>query len=103
MVYLGGVAPAADASEHLKSRVDVDLLVNNAGIGAAGEIGVTTLDAWRRALDVNLWDVIHGRHRFVPGMRARRRGHVLNVASAAGLMSPPSMGATRPIELGPSR
>src|SRR5262249_20611471 len=37
--------------------------------------------------------VIHGCHQFVPGMRARRRGHVLNVASAAAFASAPSMGA----------
>lgn len=72
---------------------DVNLLVNNAGIGAAGEVGVTPLDTWRRTIDVNLWGVIHGCHYFVPGMRARRHGHVLNVASAAALASLPGLGA----------
>lgn len=81
----------AAAAERLVGPID--LLVNNAGIGAAGEIGTIDLGAWRRAVDVNLWGVVHGCHYFVPGMRARRRGHVLNVASAAAFGSAPSMGA----------
>jgi short-subunit dehydrogenase len=71
----------------------VDLLINNAGIGAAGPVGVAALETWRHTIDVNLWGVILGCHHFVPAMRARGRGHVLNVASAAALVSPPGMGA----------
>jgi short-subunit dehydrogenase len=72
---------------------EVDLIVNNAGIGVGGEVGVVSLDAWRRTIDVNLLGVVYGCHYFVPGMRARRRGHVLNVASAAAFGSAPTMGA----------
>lgn len=71
------------AAEAARLIGPVDLLVNNAGIGAAGHIGEVPLEAWRRTIDVNLWGVIHGCHYFVPAMRARGRGHVLNVASAA--------------------
>jgi NAD(P)-dependent dehydrogenase (short-subunit alcohol dehydrogenase family) len=85
------VAGLAAEAERLAGPID--LLVNNAGIGAAGQIGTIGLDAWHRAVDVNLWGVVHGCHFFVPGMRARRRGHVLNVASAAAFGSAPSMGA----------
>lgn len=76
------------------SRIgEVDLVVNNAGIGSAGEIGVAALADWRRTIEINLLGVVHGCHYFVPGMRARRRGHVLNVASAAAFGSAPTMGA----------
>ena len=81
------------ASESARLAGDIDLLVNNAGIGAGGQIGLAPLETWQRAVDVNLWGVIHGCHYFVPGMRARRRGHVLNVASAAAFGAAPSMGA----------
>jgi NAD(P)-dependent dehydrogenase (short-subunit alcohol dehydrogenase family) len=83
------VARLADAATSLVG--DVDVVVNNAGIGAAGPVGVAPLAAWQRVIDVNLWGVIHGCHYFVPAMRARRRGHVLNVASAAGLVSAPGL------------
>lgn len=63
---------------------EVDVLANNAGAVAGGLVGQVPLSDWRWSLDVNLWGVVHGCHAFVPGMRARRRGWVLNVASAAG-------------------
>lgn len=74
-------ALAARASELAGA---VDLIANNAGVVAGGLVGEVPLEDWRWTLDVNLWGAIHGCHAFVPGMRARRRGWVLNVASAAG-------------------
>ncbi|HSP81498.1 MAG TPA: SDR family NAD(P)-dependent oxidoreductase [Myxococcaceae bacterium] len=70
----------------------VDLVVNNAGIACAGEVGRLPLEDWKHALDVNLWGVIHGCHYFVPLLRRQGTGHVLNIASAAGLLSAPYMG-----------
>lgn len=65
----------------------VDLLVNNAGVACSGEVGQLPLAEWRRVLDVNLWGVIHGCHTFVPRLRRQGAGHILNIASAAGLLS----------------
>ncbi|WP_375769571.1 SDR family NAD(P)-dependent oxidoreductase [Archangium gephyra] len=65
----------------------VDLLVNNAGVLCAGEVGRMPLSDWKRVLDVNLWGVIHGCHYFVPLLRKQGAGHILNIASAAGLIS----------------
>lgn len=70
----------------------VDLLVNNAGVAAAGFVGEAPLDLWEWALAVNLRGVIHGCHAFVPRMKAQRRGWILNVASSAGIVSMPEMG-----------
>lgn len=65
----------------------VDLLVNNAGVACGGEVGQLPLAEWKRVLDVNLWGVIHGCHTFVPRLRQQGSGHILNIASAAGLIS----------------
>jgi NAD(P)-dependent dehydrogenase (short-subunit alcohol dehydrogenase family) len=65
----------------------VDLLVNNAGVACGGTVGDMPLAEWRRVLDVNLWGVIHGCHVFVPRLKQQRSGHILNIASAAGLVS----------------
>jgi NAD(P)-dependent dehydrogenase (short-subunit alcohol dehydrogenase family) len=62
----------------------LDVLVNNAGVGLAGGFLDTSLEDWEWILGINLWGVIYGCHYFVPKMVARRRGHVVNVASAAG-------------------
>jgi NAD(P)-dependent dehydrogenase (short-subunit alcohol dehydrogenase family) len=69
----------------------VDLVVNNAGVAVAGNVGDVPLDDWRWIMGVNLWGVVYGCHVFAPRLRAQGRGHILNVASAAGLLNPPGM------------
>jgi NAD(P)-dependent dehydrogenase (short-subunit alcohol dehydrogenase family) len=71
----------------------VDLVVNNAGVASGGAVGESSLDDWRWTIDVDLWGVIHGCHVFLPLLKKQGSGHVLNVASAAGLLSAPNMGA----------
>jgi NAD(P)-dependent dehydrogenase (short-subunit alcohol dehydrogenase family) len=79
------------ASECERVLGGVDLVVNNAGVAVAGEVGKLPLGEWKRVLDVNLWGVIHGCHSFVPLLRRQGSGHVLNISSAAGLLSAPFM------------
>lgn len=70
----------------------VDVLVNNAGIGSAGRFLDTSLETWRKVLDVNLMGVIHGCKVFLPAMVARGRGgHVVNLSSLAGYFAPADM------------
>lgn len=71
----------------------VDVLINCAGVAAAGRVGEMPIEDWRWLLDANLHGVIHGCHVFVPKLRAQKSGFVLNVASAAGIASLPLMGA----------
>jgi NAD(P)-dependent dehydrogenase (short-subunit alcohol dehydrogenase family) len=71
----------------------LDLIVNNAGVCSAGPIGELSIADWRWTLDVDLFGVIYGCHAFVPLLRRQGHGHVLNVASAAGLLSLPDMAA----------
>ncbi|MFT3926746.1 MAG: SDR family NAD(P)-dependent oxidoreductase [Myxococcales bacterium] len=75
------------------SRVNaVDVLINNAGIGAAGRFLEASLETWRKTLDINLMGVVHGCRVFVPAMVARGQGgSVVNVASVAGLVGMPDM------------
>jgi NAD(P)-dependent dehydrogenase (short-subunit alcohol dehydrogenase family) len=66
----------------------VDLVVNNAGY-----VGELPIEDWRWTIEVDLFGVINGCHVFVPIMRSQGHGHILNVASAAGLLNGPMMGA----------
>ena len=71
----------------------IDLIANNAGIAIGGPFDEISIEDWRWAVDINLWGVIYGCQAAVPKMRAQGRGYIINVASAAGLLAPPSMSA----------
>lgn len=72
----------------------VDLLFNNAGVGHAGGVLDTALEEWRRLLNVNVMGVVHGLHAFLPRMQEQATAaHIVNTASAAGLIAPPFLGA----------
>jgi len=73
----------------------VHLLFNNAGVaGGGGYLWESRLKDWKWILGVNLMGVVHGIRSFVPLMLAHGgEGHVVNTASAAGLVSSPLMGA----------
>ncbi len=71
----------------------LDLLANNAGVSAGGEAAAMCLDDWQFVLDVNLYGPILGCQTFIPWLIENPgRGHILNTASLAGLISAPGMG-----------
>ncbi|HEX4961579.1 MAG TPA: SDR family oxidoreductase [Thermoanaerobaculia bacterium] len=63
----------------------LDYLFNNAGLAAVGEAQSLPLEHWKRVLDVNLWGVIHGATAAYARMVRQGSGHIVNVASLAGL------------------
>ena len=69
----------------------VDILVNNAGIAIGAAVGDVPLEQWRTIVDINFWGMLYGCHEFIPKMKAQGGGHIMNVASAAGLLSLISM------------
>jgi NADP-dependent 3-hydroxy acid dehydrogenase YdfG len=66
-----------------------DILVNNAGIPGGGDFMEVTHEQIDRVIDTNLASVLHATRAFLPGMMARGRGHVINVASLAGRFATP--------------
>jgi NAD(P)-dependent dehydrogenase (short-subunit alcohol dehydrogenase family) len=71
----------------------VHLLFNNAGVGSGGFVWENTDADWQWVLGVNVWSVIHGVRIFTPLMRQHGEpAHIVNTASAAGLVSAPNMG-----------
>ena len=72
----------------------LDLLVNNAGICASGEIGQAPLEDFQQVIDVNLSGVLYGCHTMIPWLQETAPGgHIVNVSSVAGVLSVPAMGA----------
>jgi short-subunit dehydrogenase len=71
---------------------ELDLLINNAGIGRTVNLKNMNLENWNKVLQTNLWSVIYALKVFLPHMIERKSGHIVNVASMAGIF-----GSTEPI------
>ncbi|WP_433679170.1 SDR family NAD(P)-dependent oxidoreductase [Nocardia sp. CA-119907] len=72
----------------------VDVIVNNAGVGLIGGFLDTTVEDWEWLVSINLMGVVHGCSAFIPAMIERGHGgHVVNLASAAGLLANPQLSA----------
>jgi len=69
----------------VSARGAAHVLVNNAGCAAAGLFQETSLDEWRRVIDVNLTGTFLCTQRVLPAMLAAGEGRVVNIASTAGL------------------
>ena len=69
----------------------LDLLVNNVGVATGGRIDVESMSDWERVVDINLLGVARGCHTVTPMFKAQKSGHIVNVASLAGLVHGPGM------------
>ncbi len=65
----------------------VDILINNAGVGMTAEIRDMDIQDWEWIMGINLWGAIYTLHYLLPHMTGRGSGHIINVASAVGLVS----------------
>jgi len=70
----------------------IDVLVNNAGYGLLGAVEESTADEVRRLYDTNVFGLLHVTRAVLPGMRARRAGHVINISSLGGVQSSAGFG-----------
>ena len=77
----------------LQAHGRVDALVNNAGVFLAAALADTTLEDFRRVLDVNVTGVFLGMRALGSGMCERGAGSIVNVSSVAGLMGSPYLAA----------
>lgn len=70
----------------------IDVLVNNAGIGYFGAIEESEEVEVRKMFEINVFGLAKMTQEVLPHMRKQRSGHILNVASIAGLRSFPGVG-----------
>jgi uncharacterized protein len=83
--------PRQIVEELEKEKLSVDILVNNAGLGAYGRFFETDLAKQLEVIQVNVAALTDLTGRILPGMVARRRGRILNVASTAAFQPGPYM------------
>ncbi len=70
----------------------IDVLVNNAGIGYFGAVEESEEAEVRRMFEINVFGLAHMTQAVLPIMRKQRSGHILNVASIGGLRAFPGVG-----------
>ncbi len=67
------------------------LLINNAGVAAAGPIQDDPLANWRWLFDINVFGVTAGCQTFLPLLLQQNNGHIINIASFAALAGAPAL------------
>ncbi len=72
---------------------DIDIIVNNAGMGYTNLLRETPLEDWQQVINLNLTSVFQCVQGVLPQMRQRGRGTIINVASVAATQAFPSWGA----------
>lgn len=68
---------------------EIDMLINNAGVGGAGLVEELEPKDWEFCINVNLWSMINSTHVFLPYFTERAEGHIVNVGSGAGIVGIP--------------
>jgi len=69
----------------------IDVLVNNAGYGHEGVLEESSMDDLQRQFAANVFGPVAMMKAVLPGMRARRRGHIVNVTSMGGFITMPGI------------
>lgn len=69
-----------------------DVLVNNAGYAAVGPLEAVSNEDWERQFQTNVLGLVRVTKAFVPAMRERRRGRIINISSVAGKVTLPFFG-----------
>lgn len=91
-VDLSDVNEISEAAEKVRRDVGpVDILFNNAGVVEGKLFHEHTHKSIRKTIDVNVSALMHVTLEFLPGMQEQEHGHIINMASAAGLTPNPRM------------
>ncbi len=81
------------AAEILGEYSGLDLLINNAGIGFHGELAEMSPHDWEQLMNTNMWGALNYIYAFLPSMKQRRSGHIVNISSGQAFFRLPTWGA----------
>lgn len=78
-------------AETQKRQLTIEILINNAGIGSGGEFAALSLSSELDMLQLNISSLVALTHVYLQGMKQRRSGTIINVASLASFIPIPYM------------
>ena len=94
VIDLNDLAKIPEAMKDIISDFgDIDIIVNNAGMGYTNLLRETPLEDWQQVINLNLTSVFQCVQGVLPQMRQRGKGIIINVASVAATQAFPSWGA----------
>jgi NAD(P)-dependent dehydrogenase (short-subunit alcohol dehydrogenase family) len=67
----------------------LQILINNAGVATSGNVEETSMEDWQWVIDIDLMGVVRGCHQFAGMFKKQSAGHIVNIASFAGLAGLP--------------
>ena len=77
----------------LQKAANIDVLINNAGVGLMAVTEELKLDDLRRLYETNIFGLLRVTQAVLPHMRERKSGRILMLSSVAGILTPPTYGA----------
>jgi butyryl-CoA dehydrogenase len=81
------------ADRVVKDHGGVNFIFNNAGVALMASVEAMSYDDLDWVMRTNFWGVVHGTKAFLPHLKATGEGHIVNLSSAFGLISVPSLSA----------
>lgn len=87
------IAKLKDEVLALTGGYGVDVLINNAGYAEGGAIEDIPLDRLRQQFETNVFGLVAVSQAFIPYMRSRKQGRIINISSVVGKVSIPLMGS----------
>jgi NAD(P)-dependent dehydrogenase (short-subunit alcohol dehydrogenase family) len=81
-------------ADHVKAEYGgAEVVINNAGVSLSDTIESMTDEDFKWLFDINFWGVAHGCRAFLPQLRSRPEGHVVNISSVFGIIAVPTQAA----------
>lgn len=71
----------------------IDILINNAGVGFNAELADTGYETWVKLMNINFWAPLYHIYSFLPGMKKRKSGSIVNISSGQAFFRAPTWGA----------
>lgn len=80
------------ADEAAERHGGVDIIINNAGVALGDFLETVPLEDFEWLMGINFWGVVYGTMAFLPHLKKRPEGHVVNISSINGIISNPNNG-----------